>query len=157
MKKIRRVVGYISLAVGGVAVIFGISPVIPTILDAVFLGGAFFGIGAWALGGPRITSAFRAWKVRAGSARINAEKKPAVAIDPLLPVRILKLAREKDGTLTVSETAISLTIPLEQAEEGLKACVRSGNAIADFEIPRGYAVYRFPEFLSPEERKLILE
>jgi hypothetical protein len=77
-----------------------------------------------------------------------------VAIDPLLPVRILRLAREKAGALTVSEVAISLNVPLEQAEEGLRACVRAGNATMDYDVTRGFTFYTFPEFLPPGDRSI---
>jgi hypothetical protein len=154
MNKLKRVVGYVSLGLGCVSVVFGLSPIIPTVLDAVLLGGAFFSLGAWALAGPRIG---RMYRTTIGKLKTRQkEEKTAIVIDPLLPVRILKLAKERAGTLTISDVAISLNIPLPQAEEGLKACVRSGNALADFDLPLGYAIYRFPEFLPPEERKLIL-
>ena len=154
MKNLRRAVGYSSFVLGGVSIIFGLSPVIPTVLDAILLGGGFFALGAWALAGPEIRSLFKTLTERVKIAK-RAEK-ATVVIDPLLPVRIIKLAKERLGTLTVSEVAIALTIPLEQAEEGLAACVRNGNALVDFDVPLGYAKYRFPEFLPPEERKLIL-
>lgn len=69
-----------------------------------------------------------------------------MVIDPLLPVRILKLAREHKGILTVAQVAISLDVPLDQAEAGLSECVRAGNATPDYDIPRAHAFYRFPEF-----------
>jgi hypothetical protein len=154
MKNLRRGLGYLSLALGGVSLVVGLSPIFPIGVEAFVVGGAFFAAGAWALAGPEFKTLYRVI-----AQRIPAEKrevKDSVAIDPLLPVRILKLAKDKSGTLTVSEVAIGLNIPLEQAEEGLKACVRSGNALADFEVPLGYVKYRFPEFLSPEERRLLL-
>jgi hypothetical protein len=154
MKKKRRTLGYISLALSGASVVVGLSPLFPVVADAFLVGGAFFAVGTWALAGPEIAELYRSFSRRAVARKGWAKK--TIAIDPLLPVRILKLAREKSGTLTVSDVAIAMNITLEQAEEGLKACVRAGNAVASFEVSLGYTEYRFPEFLSPEDRKLIL-
>lgn len=162
MTKIRRILGYISLALGGVSVFAGINPAFPIGLpEGLLLGGVFFALGAWALRSPAIKDFFTraltsAVRTSAAERVERIERKPQVSIDPLLPVRILKLAKTRAGTLTVAEVAIALNVPLEESEAGLNSCVRSGNALADFDIPRGYALYRFPEFLSPEERKLFL-
>jgi hypothetical protein len=69
--------------------------------------------------------------------------------DPLIPVKILKLAREHNGILTLSDVAIELNIPLDEAEAGLEACIRSGQAIADFDMTRETKFYRFYEYLPP--------
>jgi hypothetical protein len=45
-------------------------------------------------------------------------------------------------------------VPLDQAEAGLAECVRAGNAVPDYDIARAHAVYRFPEFIPPEQPKL---
>jgi hypothetical protein len=66
-------------------------------------------------------------------------------------VRILKLAKSRGGTLTVSEVAIELDVPLDHAEAGLEACVRAGNALPDYDVARGHMLYRFPEFIDPGE------
>jgi hypothetical protein len=153
MKKTRRILGCISLALGGASIVVGLSPLFPIFAEAFLIGGAFIAGGTWALAGPEITGAFRRLKL---ANTPEAGRRPGSAIDPLLPVRILKLAREKAGILTVSEVAIGLNIPIELAEEGLRACVRSGNAMASFEVALGYSQYRFPEFLTPEERKALL-
>ena len=153
MKKTRRVLGYVSLALGGISVAVGLIPWFPVFGQAFVVGGAFFAVGTWALAGPEIAKTFRRMKLAAPA---EDGWKPAAAIDPLLPVRILKLARERAGILTVSEVAIGLNIPIDQAEEGLRNCVRSGNAIASFEVDLGFSQYRFPEFLSVEERKALL-
>lgn len=79
---------------------------------------------------------------------------PAVPIDPLLPVRILKLAKERAGTLTVAEVAMDLNVPLDQAQAGIDQCVNAGNAVPDYDIPRGLALYRFPEFLTTDQNPL---
>ncbi len=154
MKKIRRVAGITAIGLGCASLVVGLSPIFPIFAEAFIVGGSFFAFGAWALAGPEIKSLYQALIQKARLSK-RMDKAPVV-IDPLLPVRIIKLAKERSGTLTVSEVAIALTIPLEQAEGGLAACVRNGTALVDFEVPLGYAKYRFPEFLPPEERKLIL-
>jgi hypothetical protein len=154
MKKIRRVIGFTSIGLGFASLVVGLSPIFPIFAEAFLVGGGFFAFGAWALAGPEIKSLYQALIQKARLSK-RVEKAP-ITLDPLLPVRILKLAKEKSGILTVSEVAITLNIPIEQADEGLAACVRNGTALADFEVPLGYAKYRFPEFLPPEERKKIL-
>jgi hypothetical protein len=67
-----------------------------------------------------------------------------------LPVRILKLAKQGRGLLTVAEVAIELNVPLDQAQAGFDECVRAGNAFPDFDMIRGLSVYRFPEFAEPD-------
>ena len=49
---------------------------------------------------------------------------------------------------------MELTVPLDHAEAGLTECVRAGNAIPDYDIPRGHALYRFPEFTAPDSPRL---
>jgi hypothetical protein len=148
MTKLRRALGYSSFVCGGLATVIGLLPIFPVFGEALLVGGGFFALGIWALLGPELRMYFRHL---AGS---QTRKNP-VRIDPLLPVQILSLAKKKAGLLTVSDVAIALSIPLEQAEEGLRACVRGGNAHADFDIARGFSLYRFPEFLPSEDRGLL--
>ncbi len=126
-----------------------LSPIFPIGVEAFLLAGVFFTAGAWVLAGRDVQKSFRRWIHAVG-------RRPTVSIDPLLPVRILRLARERAGSITVSDVATALDVPLDQAEEGLRACVRTGNAIEDFDIPRGFTLFRFPEFMAPEERNRIL-
>ena len=44
---------------------------------------------------------------------------------------------------------MELNVPLDQAQAGLDECVRAGNAFPDYDIARGHALYRFPEFAVP--------
>jgi hypothetical protein len=154
MSKGRKILGYISLLTGAVCTFVFLSPLFPIGIEAFFVGGVFFALGLWALAGKGI-SAFFHTTARVAKAARNAKQEREVKIDPLLPVRILKLARQKEGRLTVSEVAISLNVPIDQAEEGLKACVRTGNAVADYDIPHGYTLYSFPEFQPPENGPLL--
>jgi hypothetical protein len=77
-----------------------------------------------------------------------------VTIDPLLPVRILRLAKDHEGILTVAQVAIELNVPLDHADAGLAECVRAGNAIPDYDIAHAHPLYKFPEFLAPEPPRL---
>ena len=75
-------------------------------------------------------------------------------IDPLLPVRILRLAKDHAGIITVAQVAIELNVPLAHAEAGLAECVRAGNAMPDYDIAHAHPLYRFPEFLPPDPPRL---
>jgi hypothetical protein len=156
MSKARKILGYLSLFAGCVCLFVGLSPLFPIIIEAYLMAAVFFGLGIWALTGKGIRDFFRMASEAARAVRRKGKEEPSTRIDPLLPVRILKLAREREGHLTVSEVAISLNVPIDQAEEGLKACVRSGNALADYDITHGFAQYSFPEYTSPEDRKRLL-
>jgi hypothetical protein len=141
----RRFVGYSLLAAGALATLVGASPIFPVYAEAFVAGGFLAGAGLWVLAGPEL----RALIGRAASLKLRGRGKnrsPA-AIDPLLPVRILKLARENHGLLTVAEVAMGLNIPIDEAEAGLSECVRTGNAAPDFDVLRARAQYRFAEFL----------
>ena len=85
-----------------------------------------------------------------GSIRRPAEgsgKPQAPRIDPLLPVRVLKLAESREGTLTVSAVAMSLNVGLDECQLALDELVRKGAANVDVDYATGIASYRFPEFL----------
>ncbi len=88
-------------------------------------------------------SALRAPRLTEG-ARRSRPHGPAAA------VRVLKLARELGGVLTVAQVAMELNVPLDQAQAGLDECVRAGNAFLDYDMARGHALYRFPEFVGPD-------
>ncbi len=148
VKRSRRILGYAILALGIAGLVVGASPIFPVFLEAFLVGGILIGAGLWILAGPELRASFRrAAKLPAASRRPTRQSAPRTVIDPLLPVRILKLAREHRGILTVADVAIGLNVPLDQAEAGLSECVRSGNAIPDYDIARAHALYRFPEFL----------
>ena len=73
-------------------------------------------------------------------------------IDPLLPVRVLKLAESRGGLLTVSSVAMALNVGLDECQVALDELVRKGAALVDVNLSTGVASYSFPEFLpvSPE-------
>jgi hypothetical protein len=70
-------------------------------------------------------------------------------IDPLLPVRVLKLAESRGGVLTVSMVAMALNVGLDECQSALDELVRKGAALADVNLATGVASYSFPEFLPP--------
>jgi hypothetical protein len=148
----KRVVGYGLVGFGVLSVIDFFSPIpIPTtFLGAFFTGGIAIGVGAWLLSGGGWLPYLKRWA--ATRDRGPARKQDAVRFDPLLPVEILRLARERGGLLTVSNVSIELNVPLDQAGAALEECVRRGNAFPDYDIDRQHAVYRFPEFMPPRGR-----
>ena len=160
MKLSQRIIGYGAVILGAVRVLVGALPWFGVQVEAYAVGIVFFATGAWVLAGPELRdTAMRAIAAAREARRSSrrATRRPGrdpVIIDPLLPVRILKLAREMGGTLTVAQVAMELTVPLDHAEAGLNECVRAGNAIPDYDIPRGHAVYRFPEFAEPDPPRL---
>jgi len=152
----RRFLGYFSLALGIGSIVVGASPLFPIVLEAFLIGGVFLAFGVWALAGSEVREALRRAARATASARKSArrDEKPPPTIDPLLPVRILRLAKERGGTLTVADVAIGLEVPLDHARAGLAECVRAGNAMPDYDIPRAHDLFRFPEFIAPEDRSL---
>jgi hypothetical protein len=159
MKKSSDIAGYSLVGAGVVLVIMGALPLFQGIhWEGVFLGLGSFVAGAWVLAGKDLRSAIRrAWNANREHRVPHSPKSRAsgpVQIDPLLPVRILKLAKDHDGVLTVANVAMELNVPLAQAQAGLEECVRVGNATPDYDIPRGHALYRFPEFLPPDSERL---
>jgi hypothetical protein len=143
----RRIVGYTLLAAGAAGIFVGASPIFPVFLEAFVVGGALIGAGLWVLAGPELRALLR--RVVGLTFSGKATRKPPAPrtiMDPLLPVRILKLAREHRGLLTVADVAIGLNIPIDQAEAGLSECVRTGNAIPDYDVAHAHSLYRFPEF-----------
>jgi hypothetical protein len=161
MKDTPRVIGWSAVAFGALCVFVGASPFFPGIhWEGIILGLVSFGAGAWVLAGPELRATFRkalkVLKQSRTSARRPVGRRPAAAsgIDPLLPVRILKLAKDHNGILSVADVAMGLDVPLDHAEAGLAECVRAGNAVPDYDIARAHPVYRFPEFLPPEAKRI---
>jgi hypothetical protein len=156
MKGSRRFLGWGALAFGAGSIVIGASPEFPIFLEAFLIGGVFLAFGLWALAGPEVREALRraARSMAASRKQARRDDRPPPSIDPLLPVRILRLAREKGGILTVADVATGLDVPLDHARAGLEECVRAGNAMPDYDIPRAHELYRFPEFSAPEDRWL---
>ncbi len=146
-EKSRRILGYTLIAAGAAGIFVGASPIFPVFVEAFVVGGVLIGAGLWVLAGQELRTLLRRLVGLTFSGR-TARKPPAprIIIDPLLPVRILKLAREHNGILTVAQVAIGLNVPIDQAEAGLSECVRTGNAIPDYDVAHAHSLYRFPEF-----------
>jgi hypothetical protein len=68
-------------------------------------------------------------------------------IDPLLPVRVLKLAEARSGVVTVSSVAMALNVGLDECQLALDELVRKGAANVDVDLSTGVSSYSFPEFL----------
>jgi len=153
MKNPRNVAGYAVIGLGGAALLVGMSPLFPVFVEAFLVGGALIAAGLWILAGKELRELFlhaaRQRLSRGAAGRAKGTRRNTPDIDPLLPVRILRLAKQRAGSLTVSEAAIELDVPLDHAEAGLEACVRTGSALPDYDVARGHLVYRFPEFTDP--------
>jgi hypothetical protein len=80
---------------------------------------------------------------------VEGQGKARPRIDPLLPVRVLKLAEARGGLLTVSAVAMALNVGLDECQLALDELVRKGAALADVNMSTGVASYSFPEFLPP--------
>ncbi len=144
----RRFVGYSLLAAGALAALVGASPIFPVFTEAFIAGGVLAGAGLWVLAGPELRALIgRLVSLRLGAGGKHRRPVSHVVMDPLLPVRILKLARENHGLLTVAEVAMGLNVPIDQAEAGLSECVRTGHAVPDYDGLGATARYRFAEFL----------
>jgi hypothetical protein len=82
-------------------------------------------------------------------------KEDIAGIDPLLPVRVLKLAESRGGKLSVSTVAMSLDVALDDAQAALDELQRKGAASAEVDLATGVATYTFPEFLrEPKETSI---
>jgi hypothetical protein len=154
MKNLQRTIGWGLVGLGAVSVFVGASPIFHAVIEPLIAGGVLFVAGAWVLAGRDLRDTVRKGLRAARGARLSTRRSslrgPGAQIDPLLPVRILKLARAHGGVLTVAEAAIELNVPLAHARAGISECVRTGNAIPDYDISRGHELYRFPE-LTPGE------
>lgn len=141
----RKIVGWLLVIFGVLSALDFVGPLIPGQgFLAVLIGLVSAGSGVWLLG--------------AGSAigrRLRALASPSrprkAAVDPMLSVRVLRLARASSGTLTVSEVAMTLEVGLEAAQAALDDLVEKGQATADVDISSGVATYAFPEFLPGAE------
>jgi hypothetical protein len=157
MKRSRTIIGYTLVGFAAVSVFVGISPIFPIRGEAFITGIISFAAGAWVLLGSDLRDTLRRGlgAVRSSRRRTTSDAAtPGVTIDPLLPVQILKLAQVHGGVLTVAQVAMELNVPLDHAQEGMERCVRAGNAVPDYDIPRGHALYRFPEFLPASDNQL---
>jgi len=142
---ISRVIGIGLIVLGGLSIINFFSPVpIPTVGVSALVSGLLFLAAGGIVLIPDKKGVLTRLRVLS-----KVRSRPAEEVDPMLPVRILKLAREHRGVLTVSTVAVGLSIPLDRAQAGLDECVRTGQATADFDMVREIRYYSLPEFLPP--------
>jgi hypothetical protein len=148
--KVRKAVGIGFVVLGILNIVDLGNPLIPTIgVQAVIVGGIFIAAGAYLMrpeAGARRGSLLRLGSLFSSLRSVKTE--PRRRIDPLLPVRTLRLAEERGGELTVSAVAMALEICLDDAQDSLDELVRKGAASAEVDLDSGVATYRFPEFLS---------
>jgi hypothetical protein len=147
----KRILGWSSIAFGFLNILDLSSPIpVPTVGPVAVIAGLFF-IG---LGGTLLISDAIPWKrlFQLGKASLPPPKPAtqAKAVDPLLPVKILRLSKQNAGLLTVSMVAMELNVSLDEAEAGLEECVRHGQATADFDMAKEITDYRFHEHAGPE-------
>ncbi|MBP7095332.1 MAG: hypothetical protein KBC36_04490 [Spirochaetia bacterium] len=145
---IRRLVGWGLVGFGLANIVNFMAPrPIPTVGAGAIVSGIILimaGLGVSGLGtaiGERLRLL-----LRSEAAPRKTSPRP---IDPLLPVRILKLAEKRSGRLTVSVAAMSLEIGLDQAQAGLEELERRGAASSEIDEETGLMTWRFPEFLPP--------
>ncbi len=139
--------GFIVFGILSILDFFSPIPIPTTFGVAIVSGIIFIGIGSLMLFKDRIP-----WgKLATGAAKVLVKPQPLpepVHFDPLLPVNILKLAKENKGILTLSMVAMELNTPLDQAEAGLNECIKFGHAVADFDMKKEITIYSFHEHLA---------
>jgi len=148
---LRRMTGNALIAIGALNLLNFYAPrPIPTFGPSAFIFGALF-IGAGiALKRKRSDNLFgNGGNGFFGRSRQNTNGRRMIS-DPLLAVRVLRLASESRGMLTVAQTAMELNVPLDEAEAALVECAAKGGATIEVDARSGVVSYRFAEFL-PEE------
>lgn len=145
---IRRLVGWGLIGLGLANIVNFMAPrPIPTVGAGAIVSGVILvmaGLGVSGLGtaiGERLRLL-----LRSEAAPRKAAPRP---VDPMLPVRLLKLAERRGGRLTVSVAAMSLEIGLDQAQAALEELERRGAASSEIDESTGLLTWRFPEFLPP--------
>lgn len=130
-------VGALSLATSGLilatalaTVTFFVVPVGAVLASAAVASGVTGGLGIWLL-------------------RQRRRARGKVDLDPELQVRLLDLAAQKKGRLTVTSTAQGLGLTLDEAEKALQSMARSHYVDIDFDAELGVVTYVFRELAPP--------
>ena len=156
---LRRFFGNALFVLGVLNILNFMAPQpIPTVgISAFIFGGLLIGAGLFikGIGAPGAIQWRRLGSVLRGTGKTDAERRhgnpdPSERADPLLAVRVLRLAEAKDGCLTVAQTSMELNVPLDASQAALDECVLKGGAYIDIDAGTGIALYRFPEFLTPK-------
>lgn len=91
--------------------------------------------------------------VAAAATVTSARKRIMTAgVDPELEKRLLDLAAESGGAVTVTTVARALSIPMAEAETTLSALAREGHVTVENEPTTGVVVYVFPEIQAARAR-----
>jgi len=152
----RRFFGNLIIAFGVINILnFWAPRPIPTVgISAFIFGGLLIGAGAL-LKAQRDESGRIQWGRLFALLRSSAQKpvsgsskkqETEHSIDPLLAVRVLRLAEENDGKLSIAQTAMQLNVPMGDAEAALDECTSRGTAYIEVNAGTGIASYCFPEF-----------
>ena len=142
---IRRLAGAGLIGLGVANILNFWAPVpVPTVGPSACIIGGLLVLGGFYLRLPQGSSGRIAWDRLFGAARLGAARpKP---VDPMLAVRVLKLASESGGSLTVSQAAIKLNVALDDAQAALDECAVKGTAYIQVDEATGIPAYKFPEF-----------
>jgi hypothetical protein len=159
--RIRQFFGNFLIAIGALNILnFWAPRPIPTVGPSAFIVGGILIVSGFLLRAPRDGSGRIRWDSLAAVFRASTRRRDPLPkakpfaktndeaswIDPLLAVRVLRLASEHGGKLTVAQTAMELDVSLDAAETALDECSRKGGAYMDADPKSGIPAYRFPEF-----------
>ncbi len=75
-----------------------------------------------------------------------ANRRPQQALDTGIERRLLVLAKQKGGVVTVSDAALHLQVSLAQAEEALGELLHSGHVDVDNDPDTGAVIYVFRDW-----------
>ncbi len=144
-------IGFIALGVLSILNFWAPVPV-PTVGPSAFISGGLMILLGLFLRAPRDGSGRIEWGRFVGLLRSSGGAPKAKAalerpVDPLLTVKVLRLAAQSKGRLTVSHTAMSLDVPLDAAQAALDECALKGVAYIDVNGETGISSYCYPEFL----------
>ncbi|HAE21519.1 MAG TPA: hypothetical protein DCG47_04230 [Spirochaetaceae bacterium] len=149
----RNVAGIGCIALGVLSILNFWAPVpMPTVGPSAFISGGLLILLGLFLRMPRGPSGRVEWSRFAALLRSGDDApKPKAALsrpaDPLLTVKVLRLAADSKGRLTVSHTAMGLDVPLDLAQAHLDECALKAVAYIDINDDTGISSYCFPEFL----------
>jgi hypothetical protein len=149
----RSIAGTICIVIGVLSILNFWAPVpVPTVGPSAFISGGLLILLGLFLRMPRDGSGRIEWGRLAGLLRASgggtgAKAAPPRIADPLLTVKVLRLASESKGKLSVSQAAMNLDVPLDTAQAALDECALKGVAYIDIDNDTGISSYCFPEFL----------